>query len=99
MFYFDSLSNKHFSRKLPKTANFLKQFFKYNPNYSEKKFTAFEFLKFQSLMGITVGNIYPLNYGFPPAGMTTRASEKGVSFVKYLKQNGFVTGSAGTICS
>ena len=99
MFYFDALSNKHFSRKLPKTANFLKQFFKYNPNYSEKKFTAFEFLKYQALMGFTVGNIYPMNYGFPPAGMTTRASEKGVSFIKYLKQNGFVTGSAGTICS
>ena len=30
VFYLDALSNKHFNRKLPKTANFLKKFFKYN---------------------------------------------------------------------
>ena len=99
IFYLDALSNKHFNRKLPKTANFFKKYFKFNNNYSEKQFTGFEFLKFHSLNQFTVGNIYPMNYGFPPGGMSVHATEKGVSFVKYLKQNGFVTGSAGTICS
>ena len=85
MFYSDALFMKHFSRKLPKTTNFFKKSFKYNTNFSEKKFTTFEFLKFHVLMGFTVGNIYPMNYGFPPGGMEVRATEKGVSFVKYFK--------------
>ena len=45
IFYLDALSYKHFKRKLPKTANFLKQFFVYNKNYNEKKFSALEPLK------------------------------------------------------
>ena len=99
VFYFDALSNKHFNRKLPKTANFLKKFFKYNENYFEKKFSAFEFLKFHSLMRFTVWNIYSMNYGFPQGVGQVRATETGVSYVKYLKENGFITGSSGTICS
>lgn len=99
IFYADALSYKHFKRKLPKTVNFLKQFFVYNRNYNEKKFSAFEFLKFHSLMDFTVGNIYPMNYGFPPGGMHVRATERGIFLPKHLKENGFVTGSAGTICS
>ena len=99
MFYLDALSSKHFNRKLPKTAQFLKKYFEYNQNFSEKRFSAFEFLKYHSLTRFTVGNIYPMNYGFPPGGQSVRATEKGVSFVKYLKDNGFITGSSGTICS
>ena len=99
MFYLDALSFKHFNRKLPKTAKFFKKYFKYNPNFTEKKFSAFEFLKFHSLTRYTVWNVYPMNYGFPPGAQSVRATEKGVSFVKYLKENGFITGSSGTICS
>ena len=98
MFYIDALSHKHFKRKLPKTANLFKEYFEYNENYSEKKFTAFEFNKYQSVTGFTVANIYAMNYGFP-RGTTVKATEDGVSFLKYLKQNGYITGSAGTICS
>ena len=94
MFYLDTLSSKHFYRKLPKTSKFFKKYFEYNENYSEKKFSAFEFLKYHALNPYTIGNIYPMNYG-----CSARGGGKGVFFVKYLKENGFVTGSAGTICS
>ena len=98
MFYMDALSHKHFKRKLPKTASLFKQYFAYNQNETEKKFSGFEFNKYHSLTGFTVGNIYAMNYGFPRT-YNTRATEDGVSYLKYLKQNGYITGSAGTICS
>ena len=46
-------------------------------------------------MGFTVGNVYPMNYGYPPV----KPTESGALYTKYLKENGFVTGSAGTVCS
>ena len=99
VFYSDALSSKHFNRKLPKTANFFKKYFKYNENYSEKKFSSFEFLKYHSLMKYTIGNVYPMNYGFPLSGIKNTEKERGISFVKYLKENGFVTGTSGSVCS
>lgn len=98
MFYIDALSHKHFKRKLPKTTNLFKKYFAYNENFSEKQFSAFEFNKYHALNQFTVPNIYAMNYGFP-RGTSVRATEDGVSFLKYLKQNGYITGSAGTICS
>ena len=98
MFYIDSLSHKHFQRKLPKTTKLFKKYFLYNENYSEKKFTAFEFNKYHSLGKFTLTNIYAMNYGFPRYKLS-EVTEKGVSFTKYLKENGYITGSAGTICS
>ena len=98
MFYIDALSHKHFQRKLPKTAKLFKQYFKYNENYSEKQFTAFEFNKYHSLSEFTVANIYAMNYGYA-SGLHMKSQGDGVSFLKFLKQNGYVTGSAGTICS
>ena len=39
-----------------------------------------------------------MKYGFP-RGTSITAIEDGVSFLKYLKQKGYVTGTARTICS
>ena len=98
MFYLDALSHKHFQRKLPKTTKLFKQYFAYNENYDEKQFSAFEFNKYHSIGLFTFENIYAMNYGFDKK-TSRKTAEKGISFIKYLKDNGYVTGSAGTICS
>ena len=90
--YLDSISRNVFQRKLHKTAKFIEQFMPYNLNEQEKKFTTFQFLKYNTLKGITMPNIKPMFYG---RGMD---QPDGVNLVKYYKEQGYVTGHTGTTC-
>ena len=64
----------------------------YNLNEEEKKYTTFQFMKYNALKGLTLPNIKAMFYG-----VTLNESE-GINVVKYYKEQGYVTGHTGTTC-
>jgi hypothetical protein len=64
----------------------------YNLNEIEKEFTTFQFMKYNTLKGLTIPNIKAMFYGI---GLD---ESKGINLVKYFKEQGFVTGHTGTTC-
>lgn len=89
--FFDTLSRAHFHRKFKKTGKFLNQFFKYEPNYSIKNMTGFEFFKYHSLNSFTDPNIKATYYG-------PTSNKKQIHFANYFKKNGFIIGRTNTYC-
>ena len=90
LLYIDCVSRQHFLRKMKKTASFLEKFMRYNNNL---EFTAYQFMKYHTFAHYTNPNIMPMFF--------SSVNKKGrhVNLVKYLKENGFVTGSSGNFCS
>ena len=90
--YIDAISRNHFRRKMKKLSQYLEPFFIYNLNETEKEFTAFEFLKYNTLQGLTLPNIKAMFYG------VSLDDSDGINLVKYFKEQGYVTGHTGTTC-
>ena len=90
--YLDALSRNHFLRKIHRVAKYIEPFLIYNLNETEKKFTAFQFFKYNTLKSLTIPNIIPMFYG------VNLNEPNGENIVKYFKEQGFVTGHTGTTC-
>ena len=90
--YLDAVSRPNFFRKLPRTAEFLDKFTRYDDNKTTKDFSVFQFLKYHTLKPQTVYNIKPMFYGVHYYDI------EGTNIVKYYKQQGFITGHTGTTC-
>ena len=90
--YVDALSRNHFQRKMKKLTKFIEPFMIYNLNETEKEFTAFQFMKYNTLKGLTLPNIKAMFYG---VGLN---ESEGVNLVKFYKEQGYVTGHTGTTC-
>ena len=90
--YVDALSRNIFQRKLHKITKYIEPYMLYNLNEKEKEFTAFQFMKYNTLKGLTIPNIKAMFYGI---GLD---DSKGINLVKYFKEQGFVTGHTGTTC-
>ena len=90
--YVDALSRNIFQRKLHKLSKYIEPYMLYNLNETDKGFTTFQFLKYNTLKGLTIPNIKAMFYGI---GLD---DSKGINLVKYFKEQGFVTGHTGTTC-
>ena len=90
--YIDAISRNQFKRQFKKLVSLIEPFMKYNLIESEKEFTAFQFMKYNTLKGLTFPNIKSMFYGIPVKGKV------GNNFIKYYKEQGFVTGHTGTTC-
>ena len=94
IFFIDTLSRKHFIRKLPKTSKLIEKYMIYNTNSTEKKYSSFQFFKYHNLYPFTSKNIVPMFYG-----EIFNSTKETSFFLKGYKERGYVTGQAGTICS
>ena len=90
--YVDALSRNHFQRKMKKLTEFIGPFMLYNLDENEKEYTAFQFMKYNTLQGLTLPNIKSMFYG------VSLDESEGVNVVKYYKEQGYVTGHTGTTC-
>ena len=90
--YIDAISRNVFQRKLHKLAEYIEQFMPYNTNENEKKYTAFQFMKYHTLKGLTLPNIKSMFYG------VSLDEADGINLVKFFKEQGYVTGHTGTTC-
>ena len=90
--YIDAISRNHFRRKLQKLAEYIEPFMEYNLNETQKKYTTFQFMKYNTLKGLTLPNIKSMFYG------VSLNESDGVNLVKFYKEQGFVTGHTGTTC-
>ena len=90
--YVDALSRNHFQRKIHKLSKYIEPFMAYSLNETEKKYTTFQFMKYNTLKGLTLPNIKSMFYG------VSLDEPDGVNVVKFYKEQGFVTGHTGTTC-
>ena len=88
--FMDAVSRSQFLRKMKKTAAYLEKFFKYDNNLG---YHAFQFLKYNNFASSTIPNILPMFYG------TNHNNRNGTQLIKYLKENGFITGQTTDLCS
>ena len=89
--FFDTISRAHFFRKFPKTIKFLNKFSKYETNYSKKKMSIFQYLKYNSINTYTAPNLIASYYGGKLGG-------SGIHFCNYFKKNGFIIGRVNNFC-
>ena len=87
-----ALSRNIFQRKMHKISKYIEPYMLYNLNETEKEYTTFQFMKYNTLKGLTIPNIKAMFYGI---GLE---ESNGVNLVKYFKEQGFVTGHTGTTC-
>ena len=90
LLYIDCVSRQHFLRKMKKTASFIEKFMGYNNNLG---FTSYQFMKYHTFAHYTNPNIAPMFFS------SINKNGRHVNLVKYLKENGFVTGNSGNFCS
>ena len=90
LIYIDCVSRQHFLRKMKKTASFIEKFMKYDNNFG---FSAYQFMKYQTFAHWTNPNIYPMFFS------SRNSDRRHVNIVKYFKENGFITGNSGNLCS
>ena len=90
--YVDALSRNHFQRKIKKLSEYIETFMPYNVNETEKKYTSFQFMKYNTVKGLTLPNIKSMFYG------VELTEPEGVNLVKFFKEQGYVTGHTGTTC-
>ena len=96
LLYIDSLSRGNSLRKLKKTTKFFENFMPYkgehNPKYLKENYHSFQFLKYHSFEGCTVGNYPRIFYG------KKKEEANKIRITKYLNENGYVTGYANDYC-
>ena len=88
--FLDSLSRQHFLRTMKKTASFIEKFMKYDNNLG---FNSYQFMKYQTFASWTPPNAKPMFFS------SNNNKGKNVYILKYLKENGFVTGNSGNLCA
>ena len=86
--YTDSISRARFKFAFPKTIKFVDQFSKLN-----SKFHTFQFLKYHGLGVTTHLNAQPMFFGM------SRHTSRGTHFIKFYKENGYITGHSWNHCS
>ena len=96
LLYVDSVSRGNSMRKLKKTLKFFKKFISYKGGYNEKypkeNYHSFEFLKYYAFEHYTSYNWPFLFYG------QKRQVLNKTFYVKYFKENGYVTGNVNDFC-
>ena len=90
LIYIDCVSRQHFLRKLKKTSSFIEKFMKYDNNLG---FNSYQFMKYQAFAHWTTPNVLPMFYS------SYNSENRPVNLIKYLKENGYVTGNSGNLCS
>jgi hypothetical protein len=90
--YIDSASRIQFKRGLKNLFNFLESFMKKTEN-KKQNYNVYQFFKYHSLGSFTHINVQPMFYG------NSMISNKGIEFIKYYKENGFITGFSLGMCS
>ena len=90
LIFLDSVSRQHFLRTMKKTAGFIEKFMKYDNNLG---FNSYQFMKYQSLACWTSPNIKPMFFS------SKNNNGNNVYIVKYLKDNGYITGNSGNYCA
>ena len=90
--YIDSSSRVQFKRGLKNLFNFLESFMKKTEN-KKKNYNVYQFFKYHSLGPFTHINVQPMFYG------NSMISNKGIEFIKYYKENGYITGFSLGMCS
>ena len=89
--FLDTISRAHFFRKFPKTISFLNKFSRYETNLKRKKFTIFQFFKYNSIYFYTYPNLRAAYYG-------TKSKGNGTYFAKYFRNQGYILGRTSTFC-
>ena len=86
--YIDSLSRANALRKLKKTMKFFEKFTSYKGGFNEKSpteiFHTFQFFKYYSFYGQTIGNYPRMFYG------QSREVKNKTKITKYYNENGYV---------
>ena len=90
--YIDTASRIQFKRGLKKLFKFFESFMK-KEEENKKKYSVYQFFKYHSLGPFTHINVQPMLYG------SSMMSNKGIEFIKYYKENGFITGFSLCMCS
>ena len=92
--FIDSVSRAYSMRALKKTLEFFEQFMPYKGSHNNKfpseNFHSFQFFKFHAFQCCTRFNYPPVFYG--------KVRGKLVRNIKYLKENGYVTGYINDMC-
>jgi len=91
IFFIDSVSRVHFKRKLPKTWKWLEKFYKPDKGTTHENF---QFLKYHGVGTWTNVNMIPAMFGVAYDSYTY-----STYFAKHFQKMGYITGSAGTMCS
>jgi len=86
--YIDSISRKHFQRKMKKSFAVLEKNL-----INTGKFSFYQFLKYQAFIYFTQLNTNPMFYG---KSMYTKS---GTHILKHFHENGFITGHSNNFCS
>jgi len=101
-FFIDSLSRDNFYRKLPKTRAFFEKYFNTNEKIQNKydrdnelQAECFQFMKYHGIASWTLANMVPIFFG---VDFTYKKSESPISYNKYFKEAGFVTGQGHGYC-
>ena len=90
LIYIDCVSRQHFLRKMKKTSEFIEKFMTYNNNLG---FNSYQFMKYQSFAHWTTPNIIPMFFS------SKDTFGQRSHLVKFFKENGFITGNTGNLCS
>ena len=88
--YIDCVSRQHFLRKMKKTSTFIEKFMKFN---NDLGLSAYQYMKYQTFAHWTQPNVYPMFYS------SRNEFGRKINIVKYLKENGYITGHSGNLCS
>jgi hypothetical protein len=91
IFFIDTLSRKHFIRKLPKTSKLIEKYY-HSKKDKNPKASSYQFLKYSNFRAATQNNIMPMFYG------KSMKSSSGVSILKHLKKYGYITSGSLNQC-
>ena len=90
--YIDAISRNLFQRKFYKLSKYIEQYMPYNKDEKEKGYSSFQFMKYNTLKGLTLPNIKSMFYGI------SLDESDGINVVKFYKKQGYITGHTGTTC-
>ena len=88
LIYIDSISRAHFKRKMKKTMEVLDKLL-----ITTKKYSFYQFLKYQAFIYFTQLNTNPMFYG---KSMFTKS---GTHILKEFHENGYISGHSNNFCS
>ena len=86
--YIDSISRRHFQRKMKKSFYVLEKYL-----IKTQKYHFYQFLKYQAFIYFTQLNTNPMFYG------KSMYSKSGTHILKHFHDNGFITGHSNNFCS
>ena len=94
--FIDSISRQHFKRKMKYLSSLIEQYMNGNKNNKmDSNFYSFQFLKYHTFAAFTQKNVQPMFYG----EKMDPISSNGTSLLKYMKNQGYITGQSSNLCS